>query len=189
MNADSLKNLLDELTRGDAHAAEQVFLAYEPILRMVVRRQLPARLRSKFDSVDIVQSVWADLVKGFREAGWRFADVAHLQSFLIKMTRHRFIDFVRRHKVETSREETAPVESAPCARNPRPSQVILADELWERMLAICPPAHRELLRLKRLGLSAREISDRTGLHEDSVHRVLRNLARHIAFRSQAVASS
>jgi len=57
MNVDSLDALLAKLNSGDARAAEEAFVAYEPYLRKVVRRLLPARLRTKFDSVDVVQSV------------------------------------------------------------------------------------------------------------------------------------
>ena len=57
MSSDSLDALLQKLTSGDAEAAGAVFLAYEPYLRMVVRRHLSPGLRAKFDSVDIVQSV------------------------------------------------------------------------------------------------------------------------------------
>ena len=77
MKENSLDTLLDRLTQGDARAAEQVFLAYEPYLHMVVRRQLSSGLRAKFDSVDIVQSVWADLLTGFRDRHWTFQDADH----------------------------------------------------------------------------------------------------------------
>src|SRR5262249_55417734 len=86
-----LASLLEKLCSGDPVAAERVFVAFEPYLRMVVRKKLPPRLRAKFDSIDVVQSVWADLLRGFREAGWRFADEAHLRAFLVKLTRNRFI--------------------------------------------------------------------------------------------------
>src|SRR3954451_6815865 len=97
MNAEPVNSLLVKLCDGDLEAAEQVFLAYEPYLRKVVRRQLPPRLRAKFDSVDVVQSVWADVLHGFREANWHFPDVDHLRAFLVKLTRNRFIDRVRQH--------------------------------------------------------------------------------------------
>jgi RNA polymerase sigma-70 factor (ECF subfamily) len=48
------------------------------------------------------------------------------------------------------------------------------------MLALCPPAHHELLRLKRQGLGLAEIAARTGLHESSVRRILYNLASRYA---------
>src|SRR5438067_4173326 len=91
VSAPSLAMLLERLHQGDLAAAEQVFVRYEPALRMLVRRQLSARLRAKFDSVDVVQSVWADLLGLFRQADQRFTDVDHLQAFLITATRNRFV--------------------------------------------------------------------------------------------------
>src|SRR5262245_3185819 len=91
-----LETLLEKLNDGDPAAAEEVFLRYEPYLRLLVRRQLTTSLRAKFDSQDIVQSVWVDLLHGFRESGWRFTDAAHLRAFLSKVTRNRLIDRSRR---------------------------------------------------------------------------------------------
>src|SRR6266404_3388879 len=168
MSSKSLDLLLEKLCSGDAAAAEQVFLAYEPYLRKVVRRQLPPRLRAKLDSVDVVQSIWADVLQGFRSAGWRFADAAHLRAFLVKATQHRFIDRIRQHekaaKLEKSLACTDP-EQLPPANQPRPSETVQADELWQRMLTLCPPPHHKVLELKRQGLTLVEIARRTGLHE------------------------
>ena len=94
MNAPPEDALLDRLCRGDADAAESVFLKYEPLLRGVVRRLLRPRLRTKFDSADVVQSVWTDLIAGFRAGRWRFGDEAQLRAFLVRMTRNRFLDRV-----------------------------------------------------------------------------------------------
>jgi RNA polymerase sigma factor (sigma-70 family) len=179
MTPPSLDDLLDRLCRGDAAAAEQVFLTYEPYLRKVVRRQLPERLRTRFDSVDVVQSVWGDLLDGFRKAGWRFASTAQLQAFLIRATRNRFIDRCRQHSPALDREqwlkEVDPGELPP-ARQPEPSQVAEANDLWERLLELCPAEHHELLRLKRAGTPLPEIATHTGLHVGSVRRILRKLA-------------
>jgi RNA polymerase sigma-70 factor (ECF subfamily) len=182
MSADPLDGLLDRLCGGDAAAVEQVFVAYEPYLRMVVRRQLPPALRAKFDSADILQSVWADLVHGFREAGWRFADAAHLRAFLVQVTRHRFIDRLRQHRTALGREqalaEPGQEEALPGAEPP-PSEVAQAEELWERMLALSPPTHQEVLRLRRQGWTLAEVAARTGLHPSSVRRILYDLARRL----------
>src|SRR5579884_1335621 len=141
MSADALEALLDKLNTGDMEAAQRVFVAYEPYLRKVVRRQLPVWLRPKFDSADVVQSVWADMILGFREANWRFADADHLRAFLVKLVRNRFVDRFRRHHTAAEREQplaaTEPAALPACA-NPRPSQVAEANELWERMLRLCP---------------------------------------------------
>src|SRR5438132_1631610 len=175
MATDPLDDLLTQLCSGDATAAERVFVEYEPYLRMVVRRMLPAHLRSKFDSQDVVQSIWADLLDGFRDSGWRFADSAHLKAFLVKVTRNRFLDRVRRHKnaakQERSLDDADVADNAP-AEDPRPSQVVQSDELWQKMMALCPPAHHRLLELKRQGCSLAEIAEQTGLHPSSVRRIL-----------------
>src|SRR5258707_145997 len=139
MSSKSLDLLLEKLCSGDAAAAEQVFLTYEPYLRKVVRRQLPPRLRAKLDSVDVVQSVWADVLQGFRSAGWRFADAAHLRAFLVKATRHRFIDRVRQYDKAVKLERPLACmdpEQLPPADLPRPSEAVQADDLWQRMLAL-----------------------------------------------------
>jgi RNA polymerase sigma-70 factor (ECF subfamily) len=188
MSDEPLQALLERLCQGDDQAAEQVFRTYEPYLRKVVRRQLPARLRAKFDSLDIVQSVWADVLDGFRRAGWRFEDADHLRAFLVKATRHRFIDRYRQHQRALERERPL-VEGegdlGPASPGPRPSEVAKADDLWDKLLALCPPEHHDILHLKRQGLEAPEIAARTGLHEDSVRRLLRQLARRLALQSPA----
>ena len=49
MNKDPLDELIERLNQGDVAAAERAFLAYEPYLRMAVRRRLSGPLRSKID--------------------------------------------------------------------------------------------------------------------------------------------
>jgi len=181
VDARPLESLLEKLCSGDTEAAARVFLAFEPYLRKVVRRRLPAPLRARFDSADVVQSVWADLLTGFREAGWRFADVAHLRAFLVRATHNRFIDRARQAGLPRP-AEGGELEQVP-APQPRPSEYAQAAEVWEKLLALCPPAHREVLRLRREGLSRAEVAARTGLHEGSVRRILRGLARRLAFPS------
>jgi RNA polymerase sigma factor (sigma-70 family) len=183
MSSDPLETLLDRLNDGDVAAAEQVFRACAPVLRRLVRRQLLPGLRSKFDSSDVVQSVWTDLLDYFRRKGTRFASAEHLRAFLVKATRHRFIDYCRQHQ-GAARERPLPEpddETLPSA-GADPGDPVLADDLWQQLLDLCPPEHHELLRLKREGLPLADIAARTGLHEDSVRRVVRTLARRLALK-------
>jgi RNA polymerase sigma factor (sigma-70 family) len=182
-----LDNLLAQLCSGDMAAAEQVFLAFEPYLRKAVRRHLPPHLRARFDADDIVQSVWADALRGFREAGWRFTDADHLRGFLYIATRNRLIDRIRQHEKSAGRTERigdGDREQLLPSTKPRPSEVAQAGDLWERIQAHCPPEHHPILGLKRDGYSLAEIAQRTGLHPDSIRRILRTLARVMAFEGQ-----
>jgi RNA polymerase sigma-70 factor (ECF subfamily) len=185
MSDKPLDDLLQQFNAGDDSAAEKLYRQYEPYLRKVVRRQLPRQLRSKFDSQDVVQSVWAHLLRGFREAHWQFAGPEQLRAFLATVTRRRLTDRVRHFHVAHRHEHSLAGGHAAqlAAAQPRPSEVVRADELWERMLNLCPPEHHELLRLKRQGLRLTEIASRTGMHEGSVRRILRKIARDLAFDS------
>jgi RNA polymerase sigma-70 factor (ECF subfamily) len=187
MSADRLNELLDRLHRGDPGAAAEVVAAYGPYLRMVARRHLPGRLRGKFDSADVVQSVWAHVLHGLRGAGWRFRDPDRLRALLVTVTRRRLVSRTRKHYEAAEREQAAGVDpqDLPGGRQPRPSEAAQADELWGRMLALSPPDHHELLRLRREGLTMAEIAARTGLHEGSVRRAIRQLARRLALQADA----
>lgn len=183
MSDEHLDRLIERLNDGDRTAAEHAFLAFEPYLRMVVRRRLGGRLRSKLDSMDIVQSVWADVLCGLSAPNWRFAGHAQLRAFLVRVVNNRLIDRQRQQRRalehEQSLGETAPCD-LPCADDPRPSEVAQGHELWDRIVAACPPAHREIVRLRQQGRTLAEISARTGLHEGSVRRILYDLARRLA---------
>jgi RNA polymerase sigma-70 factor (ECF subfamily) len=181
MNPEPLEKLLARLNDGNLEAAEEVFRASEPLLRQVVRRRLLPGLRAKFDSSDVIQSVWADLLHAFQKGNNRFVSVDHLRAFLVKATKNRFVDLYRRHQRDLEHEEPLPdldvAEPAPILQ---PSAVAEERDTWARLLALCPPEHHELLRLKREGLSLQEIAARTGLHEGSVRRIVRGLARQLA---------
>jgi RNA polymerase sigma-70 factor (ECF subfamily) len=192
MNHSALEPLLDKLCSGDTAAAERVFLEFEPYLRTVVRRLLPLHLRSKFDSTDIVQSVWSDVLEGFRGAGWQFASVGHLKVFLVKATRNRFIDRYRQQNSISLCQQSLSdglLERIPQTSRLGPGDAMQADELWQRLLTLCPPAHRPILDLKRQGVPLDEIVAQTGLHPGSIRRILRNLATKIALDHEIAGQS
>jgi RNA polymerase sigma factor (sigma-70 family) len=179
----ALENLLSELSSGDAEATQRVFLAYEPYLRMVVRRQLTPALRAKFDSMDIIQSVWADLLSGIQGGYWEFASPQQLRAFLVKVTRNRLIDRVRQQQPSMHFEQRLKGDDLHQLPEAQPNQVqgqLEADEMWQRLLMLCPPQHHGLLELKRRGFCLAEIAARTGLHEGSIRRILYELAARLA---------
>jgi RNA polymerase sigma-70 factor (ECF subfamily) len=184
MDSTAIEQLLDKLNSGDDQATAQVFRAYEPYLRKVVRRRLPAQARARFESSDVLQSVWADLLVGFREGRWRFSSAGQLRAFLIRVVQCRLYDRAGRVLNQARREQPLAQLSEPPASEPRPSEAAQAESVWQKLLACCPPEHGEVLRLRRLGFTLQEIADRTGLHEGSVRRILRQLAREAAFSSE-----
>jgi len=179
---EALREMLERLNRGEEEAARTVFETYGPYLRMVVHRRLSTPLRSKVDSEDIVQSVWVDLLHVFRQGKDRFPDVNRLRAFLTRAACNRLIDRHRQHASTIRRER--PMVDGECDQVPsvdpdRPEDLVLAEELWARIMASCPPSHHDLIRMKREGLDVAEIAERTGLHPSSVRRILYDLARRL----------
>jgi RNA polymerase sigma factor (sigma-70 family) len=183
MKPSPLDDVLEKLSGGDDAAAEQVFRQYEPYLRKVIRRLLPERLRGKFDTMDIIQSAWRDVLQAFRKAGYKFTSANQLRAFLVTSTRNRFIDRYRQQDRLARLEEHIPsksLERLPARSQASPSAQMEADDLWQRLLRLCPPEHQAILRLKRQGVALEEIAAQTGLHPGSIRRILRNLASQLA---------
>ena len=103
------------------------------------------------------------------------------------MTYNHFVNHCRRHSPQLALEQPLYEDDssalAPSVQ-PRASQLAQADELWSTLLELCPPAHREVLELKRDGVPIQEIASLTGLHEGSVRRILYDLARRLAARGR-----
>jgi RNA polymerase sigma-70 factor (ECF subfamily) len=181
--------LIDRLARGDMQAAGALFDAYAPYLRALVRRQLSDQLRAKFDSADVVQSVWVQVVRRLGRDGWSVDDEARLRALLATIARRRLLTRVRQLSAGVAAERAGPdaADAVPDDSRPRPSEVVQAAELWDTMLELCPPEHHPVLLLRREGLPLAEIAVRTGLHEGSVRRILRRLARELALREEPLA--
>lgn len=181
-----LDDVLGQLNRGELEVAEALFRAYTPYLRAIVRRQLSDRLRSQFDSTDVVQSVWVQVVKHLGQDGWPIGNEEQLRGLLATIAKRRLFNRIRKddHGADAQEVKFDAWDDVSQQRYERASEVAQADETWSRMLALCPPEHQQILHLRREGLLLDEIAARTGLHEGSVRRILRKLAREMALRQE-----
>ena len=181
---DALDSLLERLAKGDMDAAGEAYSTFEPVLRVMVRRRLSPRLRAKFDSMDVVQSAWADVLKGIQDGGWRFTDREHLRAYLARVTYNHLVNYLSPPPTRNAARAAAwrrRSTGLPPSTQPRPSELAQADELWELLVGLCPAGPPQLLELKRHGYPAcRDRQGQTGLHESSVRRILYDLARRLA---------
>lgn len=175
----------DDQMDVNAASLEDVVEFYETYLRAIVRRQISARLRAKFDSVDVVQSVWVQLIQLLGRDGWRVNDRDHLRALLVTIAQRRLVDKVRRFDRGDGDTPAFPEESNLAdVRSPSPSQAAQANDLWAKMLSLTPPEHHQVILLRREGLPLAEIAARSGLHEGSVRRIIRRLSRELALREE-----
>lgn len=169
-NSTSLQTLLEKIQQGDETAQQAIYEEFVPFLRIVARKHISPKLQAKFDSVDVVQSVWADLLLGLRKSRWSFSTPQHLRAFLTRATKNRVVDYARKHKAAAEQIEID--ESSVPGQTVRPSAEVKAQETWNKLVGDCSPEHREILELKRLGHSLHDIALKTGYHPSSIRRIL-----------------
>lgn len=179
-----LAGFLSRIQEGDQDAARELLARYEAEVRLVVRRQLPRLLRSRFDSLDFLQSVWGDFFQRIKHGPAEFTDSRHLVAFLARAAKNKVIDQYRRAaslKQDMHREEPIWSDGSRAreleAAGATPSQVAEAHEAFDRLLELVPAERKRVLELKAGGLSSREIGERLGISERTVQRVLEDLRR------------
>lgn len=187
-----LQGILARIRLGDEQAARELLTTYEGEVRLVVRRQLPRLLRSRFDSQDFLQSVWGSFFRRVQVDPVEFDDDRHLVAFLARAAKNKVIDQYRRagsKKQDMHREEPLWAEGG----RPReleadidtPSELAQAREALGILREAVPEERRPIVELKAEGLSSKEIGERLGISERTVQRVLEDLRR----RTQEVVSA
>ena len=179
-----LRDLLARIRRGEEDAARELLTRYEAQVRLVVRRQLPKLLRTRFDSLDFLQSVWGSFFRRVQGGVDELEDPRNLVAFLARAARNKVIDEYRRAaslKGDLRREEPlCDDEGRPrdlAAHLDTASQVAEANETIGRMRELLPDDRREIVDLKAQGLSSKEIGEHLGLSERTVRRVIEDLRR------------
>jgi RNA polymerase sigma-70 factor (ECF subfamily) len=166
------------LRAGDPAAVAEVVRRYGPVLRAAVRRQLHPRLRPRFDSLDMVQDVWASFLALPRER-LNFDDPQALLAFLSQVAYNRTVEVFRKRfesqKDDIRREAIRGFTAKPVAQVPSPSMFLAADDEWDRLVGQFPPGHRVILQRLREGYDNEEIARMAGVSVSTVNRVVRRL--------------
>jgi RNA polymerase sigma-70 factor (ECF subfamily) len=183
VDRDEFKNLMQRVRDGSEDAARELLDRYGEHILRVVRRKLSRELRSKFDSVDFVQAVWASFFADVpRRRG--FDHPQALIAFLVTLAQNKVIDAVRQRmqtqKYNINRERAldgsvSAEAAAVAARGPTPSQVAVANDEWRRLVAALPDRYRRMLELLREGHTQKDIAHELGVSEKTVRRVLDKL--------------
>src|SRR5215469_15020832 len=147
-----LSQFLRRIQAGDEGAARELLSRFEAEVRLVVRRQLPRLLRSRFDSLDFLQSVWGSFFRRMRSDPTEFEDSRHLVAFLARAAKNKVIDEYRRaasrkhnmHREEPLWGEGGRAKDVP-AQTDSPSEVAEAHEALGRMRELVPEEKRSIL--------------------------------------------
>jgi RNA polymerase sigma factor (sigma-70 family) len=179
---------MEQVRQGSQEAAEQVWREYGPYVVYVVRRSLHESMRSRLDSQDFAQDVWASFFRELPGADEVQTPDALLQ-VLTKMARNKVVEEYRRqHTQRRNIDNDVPSglfldeDELIDEREPTPSQLLAAEFMVHELTADQPPEFGRMVRLRREGLSDVEIAEREQISTRTVRRVFDSLKR--AFRKR-----
>jgi RNA polymerase sigma-70 factor (ECF subfamily) len=181
---DAFTRLMEQIRAGSQDAARELVEQYGPHILRVVRRKLSQRLRTKFDSDDFVQAVWASFF-AVGPSHYNFDRPEALIAFLVSLARNKVIDELRQRfqteKHDINRERSLDGSAAFAAEampalQPTPSQIASAKEIWERLLDRVPPTHQRILALLQEGHTVQEVAVGLGVHPRTVYRLIQRAA-------------
>ena len=181
VDVDGFAELVIGLRTGDTLVVEKLCRQYSPFIRAVVRRQLHPRLRTRFDSLDFVQDVWASFLAIPNER-YNFDTPQALLAFLTRMASFRVVEVFRQR---FSTKKNAIARECDTAGNGLPDQVsspaptasqwAIATEEWERITGRFPEGHRKILEWLRSGHSNEEVAHLANMSLSTVNRIIRRL--------------
>jgi RNA polymerase sigma factor (sigma-70 family) len=182
----NLSDLLEQAWKDSDGSAREVVERYAPYILRAVRRRLDKRLRSKFDSTDFVQAVWASFF-AMPPDRLQFKRHEELVNFLMGLARNKVVDAVRQRleteKYNVKRESplfdstTKEVRDVP-GKGPTASQVAIAKEEWRRAENPNTPREERIANWIRRGQSLEAIAREIGVSVKTIQRVLHRMSQH-----------
>jgi RNA polymerase sigma factor (sigma-70 family) len=182
-SAGEFTQLMERARAGSDGAAQALVARYGPDVLRAVRRKLHKRLRSKFDSADLAQEVWASFFGG-PLGRLPFATSTDLKRFLARMAGNKTADLFRAHCCIKRRREHA-LDSHTVRHEVRglvgdvssPSQALRDEEEWQQVCGRQCERVQRILLLLRQGKTYQEIARELGVADRSVRRWVLRVAR------------
>ena len=181
--ATEFAGLMQRVERGEQQAAWELLEAYGSHLQRYVRRSLSREMRTRFDSIDFVQVVWASF---FREPEKlrRITSPAELMAYLATLARNKVVTEVRREVHTQKRDMRREIrldavhdkdQRELASRDPTPSAVAMFRERWDRLVDGQPPHVRRIVELRFAGATYTEIAAQLHIHERTARKAIERL--------------
>lgn len=178
------RTAMNGVRSGSPDAVWRLIETYGPHIQRVVRRRLDRRMRSKFDSLDFVQMVWASFFRNPHEI-CSLGSPEDLVRYLAALARHKVIEEYRRRirtrKYNVARERSLDDSELTLARvhaaQPTPSQIAIAREKWEQLIQGRPERDRSIVQMRIRGATFLEIGRQLGIDERTARRVISRLVQ------------
>ncbi|MCA9239655.1 MAG: sigma-70 family RNA polymerase sigma factor [Planctomycetales bacterium] len=193
----SFASLLKQLQSGSEEAAAIIVERFTPHVLRAVRSSLPQAIRSKVDSIDLVNTLFGAILLKRTYLG-DLREPAQLIALLTKVARDRVIQESRKYRAQARdirREE--PMESGvPTSHQDQPRQLardlrlgssattastaLVAREKWKSVLSELSERDRRIIGLRSEGFTSKEIAEKvTGVSSRTVRRVVNDAIKRL----------
>ncbi len=188
---DSFKQLMDGLKNGSEEAAWKITESYSDHILRAVRKRLPKEIRSKVDSIDIVNSIWGSFLLK-RNQFSKIEKPEQLIALLTVVVSRRVIDEHRKYTTCSSRNirleagsydeqkllVKSRIGSTAEGREDTPSQIAISREKWISLKSNLSTRDKRIVALRMEGKSYDQIAeDVSDLSARSARRIIANITR------------
>jgi RNA polymerase sigma factor (sigma-70 family) len=186
MNDDEWEALLKGLRQGDPVACSLFWQKYGPLLELVARKQLSARVQRRVGPDDVVQSACRTFFRRVSEGQFELSDSEALWRLMCSITLTKARRAARnqnRHKRSQNREQglEAPDSSGEVRKieiecnEPSPIEAVEVADQLEHLLAGLGADECQVLDLKMQDLTNDEIAEKMGCSERTVRRLAKSI--------------
>ena len=186
------QDLIQRLRDGSNTAAREVFDLYVQRLLGLAKRRIGARMNSRVDPEDVVQSVFRTFFSRMKNDQFQISAEDDLFKLLVRITVHKTLRQIAHHKAakRDPSQETAQGSDAnemlmqAMDAEPTPETVVTFMDQLEHFLKQLPDQDRQILELRLQGFSTEEIAEKLGSYDRKIRRVLERI-RTVAIEEQA----
>ena len=190
------EKLMGDVASGSEDAIWQLAQTYTPYIVRTVRLSLSPKLRSKLDSQDVAQTLWASLLLKRTELA-RLRTPEQLVAYLAKATRHKVIDAARHYhtqKHDIAREQSLnkgefcdangrkqdDTRNRLYSREVSPSTTASLRERFSLVLTNATDRDRMIFQLRLQGCTFEAISDKLQIDEKTARRAIYALVEELS---------
>ncbi len=185
------RDLIQRLREGSGTAAREVFDRYVERLLGLAKRRIGARMNSRLDPEDVVQSVFRSFFSRMKNDQFQINAEDDLFKLLVRITVNKTLRQIAHHRAakRDPGHETAQGSDAQdmlmqvMDAEPTPETVVTFMDHLEHFLKQLPKQDREILELRLQGFSTEEIAQKLGSYDRKIRRVLERI-RAVAAEEQ-----
>jgi hypothetical protein len=162
----SFRDLIDRVRAGDSQAQTELVRRYEPIIQLVIRRRLTdSPLRRMLDSLDICQSVFLNFFPRLALGQYELDSEEQLLKLLVTMALNRLRYYYRMYPAP---DQPLAEGMEPADPHPSPSEVVMLQELVQKVRSRLSVEERQIMDLRAAGLSWAESAAQIGGSADGL---------------------